>query len=79
MFDIKNIASIKGYDIIQNQGMFREFLKKFLNNWGLDARENIKPTSILFVKDRSGKYLRFNYIIYDKKEWLHVISSTDWY
>ena len=80
MFDIKNIASVKGYDkICKNQDMFRGFLKNFLNNWGLDARENIKPISISFVKDASGKYLKFTYLLYDKREWLHVTGVDNWY
>ncbi|MBU3098718.1 MULTISPECIES: hypothetical protein [Clostridium] len=80
MYDIKNISNIKGYDTIsKNQKMFNGFLGRFLQSWGMDARENIVPISIKFVKDNSGKYLRFDYEFYGKKEWLHVTSVNNWY
>ena len=80
MFDLKETCNIKGYSTIpKNKQMFKGFLKCFLNNWGLDARETISPISIKYVEDRSGKYLRFDYEIYGRKEWLHVTNVDNWY
>ena len=80
MFDIKETCNIKGYNvIIKNQEMFKGFLKCFINSWGLDARETIKPISIKYCKDAEGSYLRFDYEIYNRKEWLHVTKVDNWY
>ena len=81
MFNLKETCNIKGYKAIpKNQEMFKAFLKCFINSWGLDARETIKPISVKFCKDKeNGSYLRFDYEIYERKEWLHVTSVDNWY
>lgn len=80
MFNLKDISTIKGYDkLTANKEMFQKFLANFINAWGLEARETIKPISVRFCNDLEGKYLRFDYEIYGKKEWLHVTSTTEWY
>lgn len=80
MFDIKNIADIKGYDkITVNQKMFGGFLTNFINSWGVETRATIKPISISYVKDAEGKYLKFTYEIDGRKEWMHVTGVNNWY
>lgn len=81
MFNLKNISEIKGYTTMLNTNakMFESFLNNFLNAWGTEARETIKPVSIKYVQEGSIKYLRFDYKIYGKKEWLHVMSPHTWY
>ncbi|MBU3114343.1 hypothetical protein [Clostridium lacusfryxellense] len=80
MFNLEDISKVKGYTkLTVNAGMFESFLKNFINSWGLEARETIKPLEIRFVKERSEKYLRFDYEIYGKKEWLHVTRADNWY
>lgn len=81
MFDLKYISSIKGYSTLQRDAakMFQAFLKNFMQSWE-EARETIEPTSVKLCKgDASGKYLRFDYKIYERREWLHVKSSNCWY
>jgi hypothetical protein len=80
VFNLKDTCNIKGYDKIPiNAKMFENFLKNFLAQWGTEARETIIPESVKFTKDKSGSYLRFDYIIYGRKEWLHVINANTWY
>jgi len=72
--------NVKGFEkLTVNADMFRKFLNNFYNSWGTEARETIKPISVKYCNDNSGKYLRFDYKIYGKKEWLHVTSPTTWY
>ena len=80
MFDIKNVSEIKGYhEITINQEMFKKFITNFINGWGMDARETIQPLSVKYVQDAEGKYLKFVYEMYERKEWLHVTSPYNWY
>lgn len=74
--------NVKGYDQLPDKAkeMFKHFLERFYNAWGLEARETIKPIEVRLVKDKdSGVYLRFDYKIYDRKEWLHVKNPHTWY
>ena len=73
--------SVKNFDKLTiNADMFKAFLIRFYNAWGFEARETIVPISVKFCKDKSnGAYLRFDYKIYDRKEWLHVKSPYSWY
>jgi len=73
--------NVKGFDKLNvNTDMFKEFLINFNNNWGLEARATIVPLSIKYCKDKSnGPYLRFDYEIYERKEWLHVKDPYTWY
>lgn len=74
---------IKGFEkltIQANKDMFKQFLINFYEAWGLEARETIVPMGIKYCKDKAnGGYLRFDYKIYDRAEWLHVKNSRDWY
>lgn len=73
--------NIKGFNKLKaNADMFKAFLKNFYNSWGLEARETIRPIAVKFEKNKyDGAYLRFDYEIYGRKEWLHVKSVTRWY
>ncbi|MDF2548786.1 MAG: hypothetical protein K0R93_3684 [Anaerosolibacter sp.] len=63
-----------------NAEMFKAFLENFYNSWGLEARETIQPISVKFVKERPGySYLRFDYKMYGRNEWLHVTGPSTWY
>ncbi|SHG89779.1 hypothetical protein [Tepidibacter thalassicus] len=73
--------NVRGFDKLEkNAELFKVFLKNFYNAWGLEARETIKPISVKYVKEKGGNpYLRFDYEMYGKKEWLHVTGSGTWY
>jgi len=84
--DVENMLiaeDVKGFEKLKvqaNKEMFKQFLINFYQAWGLDARETIVPISIKFCKDKSNSnYLRFDYKMYDKAEWIHVRNSRDWY
>jgi hypothetical protein len=63
-----------------NTDMFKRFLVNFYNSWGEDARATIRPIKIKYCKDKAnGPYLRFDYEMYGKKEWLHVKNDHKWY
>jgi len=81
MFNLNNISKIKGYSALKEADakMFQAFLKNFISSWGMEARETIEPTGIKYLKENGRLYLRFDYKIYNKKEWLHVKSSMSWY
>lgn len=80
MFDLKDTCNIKGYNkITLNRKMFESFLRNFMQSQGTKARETIEPISVRFVKDSSGAYLRFDYKIYGRKEWMHVTGKDTWY
>lgn len=72
---------VKGFEKLSvNTEMFKEFLINFYRGWGLEARKTIVPISVKYLKDKAnGPYLRFDYEIYDRKEWLHVKSPSTWY
>ncbi|SHH57343.1 hypothetical protein [Clostridium intestinale] len=77
MFEIK-VEKIKGFNTLKvSQDMFRRFLNNFLDSWEKDTRETIIPLKISKVKSKD--YLRFDYMILGKKEWLHVVGSNIWY
>ena len=72
--------TIKGFKkLTKNADMFRKFLKNFYNSWGTETRETIEPISVKFCKDSEGSYLRFDYKIDGRKEWLHVTGPNTWY
>lgn len=71
---------VKGFNKLGvNADLFKEFLKNFYNAWGLEARETIEPISIKYVKEKGKAYLRFDYKMYGRKEWLHVTGPRTWY
>lgn len=68
----------------QNKKLFNAFLYNFYNNaWGLEARKTIKALSVKECTDLGTKYLRFDYKIYGRKDWLHVYKNKngeiEWY
>ncbi|WP_066500028.1 hypothetical protein [Abyssisolibacter fermentans] len=83
--DLKSIYqidcnSIHGYKNLINPKLFENFIINFYNAWGLEARTTIKPIAVKHCNDESnGTYLRFEYKIYTRKEWLHVKNATTWY
>lgn len=81
MFDIKDIETIKGHSELSASAkiVFKAFLNNFYNSWGTEARETIIPISVKFKKDSVSGYLRFDYIRYGRKEWLHVTGAHTWY
>lgn len=72
---------VKGFNKLGvNADLFKEFLSNFYNAWGLEARETIEPISVKYVKKRNEKpYLRFDYKINGKEDWLHVVGERAWY
>jgi len=73
-------GTVKGFEKLnKNADMFRKFLTNFYNSWGLETRETIEPISVKYVKDSEGAYLKFDYKIDGRKEWLHVTGPNTWY
>jgi len=79
MFNIENIENIKGYSKLSYKSkiLFKTFLINFMDAQGTNSRETIVPISVKFVK--ADSYLRFDYVRYGHKEWLHVKGSNTWY
>lgn len=48
--------------------------KRLLHKWKDKDYKGIEP-----IKDNSSYYLRFEYVIDNRNEWLHVIKEHDWY
>ncbi|QAT40867.1 hypothetical protein [Clostridium sp. JN-9] len=72
--------NVKGFEnLTVNAEMFKQFLNNFYAGWGTEARATIEPISVKFCKNKEGKYLRFDYKIYGKKQWLHVTGPHTWY
>ncbi len=75
-----NTNNIKGFNkIILNREMFLGFLQNFTDGIGLEAKESFEPLSVKFIKERGRKYLRFDYMMYGKREWLHVLGTKSWF
>lgn len=77
---------VSGYDSLaeENKKLFTKFLTNFYYDaWGLEARKTIKALSIKECNDAGSKYLRFDYMIYNRKDWLHVYKNKngeiEWY
>lgn len=72
---------VKGFNKLGvNADLFKEFLNNFYNAWELEARETIEPISVKYVKKKNEKaYLRFDYKINGKEDWLHVVGARAWY
>ncbi|WP_326511371.1 hypothetical protein [Clostridium intestinale] len=69
---------VKGFETLKvSQNMFKTFLNKFISAWGEGARNTIVPLEVSKVKGKS--YLRFDYMIYGRKKWLHVTGPNTWY
>lgn len=73
---------VRGFDKLNEDDakIFSSFLKNFYDAWGLEAKETIVPIKVEAERDKSnGKYLRFEYRIYDRECWLHVKDDAIWY
>lgn len=77
MFNVKDIETIKGYNKLNSSTkiLFKAFLNNFVGAQGTEARETILPISVKQVDN----YLRFDYMRYGNKEWLHVTGAHTWY
>ncbi len=66
----------EGYDQLpsEKQEIYREFLLKFFNSWGLDARLNLKPIDL----KEDGEYMRFHFSYYDMDDYLTIVSRMAW-
>lgn len=69
---------IEGFDTLSvNADMFSKFVVNFHKSF---ENATIEPISVKFKKDKSnGAYLRFDYLINGRMEWLHVKSPSTWY
>jgi hypothetical protein len=62
------------------QQMFYAFLENFISRQGSEGQETFKPISVEIKSDKeNGEYLKFDYEMYSRKCWLHVIDSGRWY
>ncbi|MBU3208577.1 hypothetical protein KPL28_02870 [Clostridium algidicarnis] len=77
MFNIKDIETIKGYNKLSPSAktLFKAFLINYMDAQGTNSRESLVPISVKHVEG----YLRFDYVRYGHKEWLHVKGSNTWY
>ncbi|MBU3195693.1 hypothetical protein KPL26_03320 [Clostridium algidicarnis] len=77
MFSVKDIENIKGYNKLNDKSkiLFKAFLNNFYNAWGTETIESLVPISVEYVDN----YVRFDYVRYGHKEWLHVKGARTWY
>ena len=72
--------NIKGFKKLnENQkDIFRGFLKNYLSLIGEDAK--VVPMKVKVVRTKNiGVYIRFDFLIGVREEWMHVISANRWY
>lgn len=75
-----DVEAIRGYDTLRiAQGMFKNFMVNFLNNFGIQDRATIKPISVCIVKEGNTSYIRFDYMKGNYRNWLHVKGSNNFY
>lgn len=74
------MEQIKGYEQLSepNQAMFTQFMTNWLGSQGTDARKEIVPLSVRFVREGNEKYLRFDFRRGKNGTWLHVRSAFSW-
>lgn len=79
--DIKALYNVvpedtKGYDSLpeEKKEIYKEFLLKFFNSWGLDARLNLKPIEV----KEDGDYMRFHFSYYNMDDYLTIVSGMAW-
>jgi hypothetical protein len=82
---MKKAEEIKGFDSLNERdaGVFKEFLKNFLNAHGEEARRNIIPINVRseeeFEDSRYRTNLRFDYKYHGSNIWLHVKGPFTWF
>ncbi|MHC1681351.1 MAG: hypothetical protein AB6733_00060 [Clostridiaceae bacterium] len=82
---MKKAEELEGFDSLNERdaGVFKEFLKNFLNAHGEEARRNIVPISVICEEEfgyrRYRTNLMFDYEYYGSKAWLHVKGPFTWY
>ena len=81
MEQILNPNLVKGYTKLpkQSQKTFDSFLPKFYMAQGTESRESIIPKSVKLAKEDSWTYIRFDYEINSKANWMHVLKNGAWY
>ena len=74
------MEQIKGYEQLSepNQVTFKQFMANWLGAQGTDARKEIVPLSVRFVREGNEKYLRFDFMRGKNETWLHVRSAYSW-
>lgn len=70
-----NACEVKGYNklVDKHQKLFGAFLFNFRNSW----ESEIKPISIKYMIRESC--LKFVFEVNGKRDWLRVVSATNWY
>ncbi len=80
MLDPKKVSGYKSLE--KSKGateIFEAFLENFYNAQGTEARETIEPLKVKIASENGKPYIRFEYEMYGRKEWLHVTSPRTWY
>lgn len=74
------MEQIKGYDQLSepNQATFTQFMTNWLSAQGRDARNEIVPLRVRFVREGKERYLRFDFRRGENETWLHVRSAYSW-
>ena len=74
------MEQIKGYEQLSepNQVTFTQFMANWLGAQGTDARKEIVPLSVRFVREGKEHYLRFDFLRGEKESWLHVRGAYSW-
>lgn len=73
---------LPGYETLDNENkeIFKNFIVKIFNAFGLENRAALIPKGIYFVEDSKNNYLRFEYSHWKLNKWLHVINNgEEWY
>lgn len=64
----------------ETKAMFYKFLEVFISRQGTAGKESFIPLKVKLTSDKAnGKYLRFDYKMYGRKNWMHVKSPRLWY
>ena len=74
------MEQVKGFDQLSepNQATFKQFLANWLGAQGTDARNEIVPVSVRFVREGKERYLRFDFMRGKNETWLHVRGAYSW-
>ena len=77
-------SEVKGYKNLSKYTgateIFEGFLENFFYAQGLNTRETFIPISVKVISNKNyWLYIRFDYTIRGREEWLHVTSPGTWY
>lgn len=74
------MEQVNGFDQLSepNQATFKQFLVNWLDAQGTDARNEIVPVSVRFVREGKERYLRFDFMRGKNETWLHVRNAYSW-